>query len=365
LYKNEYDSMNTEITEIFFEPLDLDLTEPFGISGGAQQKAENVLIKLKLANGITGIGEAAPFPAVSGETQYGTISALKGISEYLKGKKVNEWSKISRSLYEIDPYAAAARCGIEMALMDAFCKTYNLPLYVLFGGEYTTLETDMTIPMGSVKHAEASAMAILNRGIKIIKIKTGSGDLNLDIERVKAVHKAAPGSPILIDGNCGYSTEDAFNFLKELKAYDIKPTLFEQPVSRDNWEGMEMITLESGILIAADESARNAEDILKIVKWGAAHVVNIKLMKSGFVEAIRMVNIAKAAGLQLMIGGMVESILAMTYSANFAIGNGGFGFIDLDTPMFIREHPFKGGFTQNGAIISIDKNQTGHGVELA
>jgi L-Ala-D/L-Glu epimerase len=92
-------------------------------------------------------------------------------------------------------------------------------------------------------------------------------------------------------------------------------------------------------------------------------VLNIKLMKMGVVEAIDVVGVARAAGLGLMIGGMVESILAMSCSACFAAGIGGFRFVDLDTPMFLAENPFRGGFVQRGAMLSLAEIGAGHGVE--
>jgi L-Ala-D/L-Glu epimerase len=121
---------------------------------------------------------------------------------------------------------------------------------------------------------------------------------------------------------------------------------------------------EAGVPIAADESARSAADVLRLAREGAAHVINIKLMKAGVTEALRMIAIAQAAGLGLMIGGMVESILAMTFSAHLAAGIGGFSFVDLDTPLFVAEHPFAGGFAQSGGALTLG-DAPGHGVDLA
>ena len=87
-------------------------------------------------------------------------------------------------------------------------------------------------------------------------------------------------------------------------------------------------------------------------------------MKSGVVEALAIWNVATSAGLKIMIGGMLESVLAMSFSAHFAAGLGGFTYVDLDTPMFIREHPFVGGFEQEGARLSVARVEAGHGVTV-
>jgi L-Ala-D/L-Glu epimerase len=111
-------------------------------------------------------------------------------------------------------------------------------------------------------------------------------------------------------------------------------------------------------------SARSEHDVRELVSRRAADAINIKLMKSGVAGSLAMIEAAKAGGLRLMIGGMVESILAMTFSAQMAAGSGGFSWVDLDTPMFIANNPFKGGFTQDGERLSVAHIDRGCGVEI-
>jgi L-alanine-DL-glutamate epimerase-like enolase superfamily enzyme len=101
-----------------------------------------------------------------------------------------------------------------------------------------------------------------------------------------------------------------------------------------------------------------------LIREGAVDAVNIKPMKSGVVESLAIWDVATAAGLDLMIGGMLESVLAMSFSVHFAAGLGGFKYVDLDTPMFIAEHPFTGGFEQDGARLSVARVEAGHGVRV-
>lgn len=355
---------NTCIVSVDHGKLTLPLTEPFAIASGAQASAENVWVRITLANGVVGIGEAAPFTAVSGETQQSTLKAIENLKSIVLGKDVRNWMPIAHSLNEKEHDAAAARCGIEMALLDALTKHFNIPLHVFFGGSGIKLETDMTITAGGIKHAEQSAKAIFKRGISSIKIKTGGADLDYDVKRLKAIHKAVPHATLLMDGNCGYTADGAIKFVKLLEKEKIYPILFEQPLPRDDWEGMAKVSRSIAMPVCADESARDSKDILKIIKMKCANAVNIKLMKCGVEEAVRMMAIAEAAGLQLMIGGMVESILAMSFSAHLAAGRGSFTYVDLDTPLFIKKHPFTGGFKQKGAILTLDADYAGHGVEL-
>ncbi len=283
----------------------------------------------------------------------------------LEGQDAQRWRPLAAALLAADPHAAAARCGLEMALLDALTKRCGLPLWVFFGGAGTTLQTDMTITAGSTAHAAASARAIAGRGIATIKIKIG-GDPAIDVARVAAVHEAVPSAPLILDGNCGYDAAGALALLDQLRALDIRPALFEQPVTRYDLDGLAAVSraaVRHGTPVAADESVTTPADALQIARRQAAQVINIKLMKAGIVAALDIAAICRSAGIGLMIGGMVETTLAMTVSAHFAAGLGGFAFVDLDTPMFMAEQPLQGGWVQTGATLDVGAVAGGHGVE--
>jgi len=355
-------TVSTVISNVRFVALDVPLIEPFAIATGAQPVAHNVLVEVQLADGIRGYGEGAPFPAVTGETQASTLAALANFRDLLVGRDARQWRTLATELNASNTKAAAARCALEAAVLDALTKQAQLPLWAFFGGASTMLETDMTITAGSVDHAAQSARAIVRRGIKTIKIKIG-GAPALDVERIAAVHAAAPDAPLILDGNCGYDADGALALLEELRAAHIPVALFEQPVTRHDIDGLARVTREGDVLVAADESVTTAADALRVVEARAANIVNIKLMKAGIVEGLAIAAICQSAGIGLMIGGMVETLLAMNVSAHFAAGLGGFRFVDLDTPMFMAEQPFVGGWQQSGGQLSIGHVQAGHGVE--
>lgn len=352
----------TMIRSLAVEHLNIPLHSPFGISGGAQAIAENLLVTVELADGTRGYGEAAPFPAFNGETQDQAAAAVVAAGGLIEGADVREWRRLAAALAVAPDAVGSARCAIETALLDALTRRGQMPLWAFFGGVGTTLETDMTITTGTVAQASADAQKILDHGIRTIKIKIGLGGLSLDIERVAAVAAVAPESPLILDGNGGFLADNALQLIAALHEHNIQPVLFEQPVSADDWEGLRQVTMWSGVPVAADESASSAGDVLRIAQERAAHVVNIKLMKTGIVEALDIAAMCRVARIRLMIGGMVESILAMTTSACFAAGQGGFHYVDLDTPMFMAENPFDGGFVQTGATLDLSSITAGHGV---
>ncbi|MGQ9928070.1 MAG: dipeptide epimerase [Chloroflexaceae bacterium] len=353
----------TIIRALTVERLDIPLLAPFGIAGGAQDVARNLLVRLELADGTRGYGEAAPFPAFNGETQASALAAIEAVRPHLEGADARTWRAIAAMLREKIGNAGSARCAIETAVLDALTRRAGIPLYVFFGGASNALETDMTITTGTVEEAAVAARAILERGMRVIKVKIGAGDMSLDLARIGAIHAVAPDAPLILDGNGGMSTDTTLALLEALRVRGLRPALLEQPVPADDREGLQQLTRCSGVPVAADESAASAASVLRLAAERAADVVNIKLMKCGVVEALEIAAIARATGLGLMIGGMVESMLAMTMSAHFAAGLGGFTFVDLDTPMFLAENPFNGGFRQHGAWLRLDHIAAGHGVE--
>jgi L-alanine-DL-glutamate epimerase-like enolase superfamily enzyme len=354
----------TKIISLEAGALDLPLTEPFAIATGARVIAANVLVRLTLADGTVGLGEAAPFPEVSGETQASCLAAVQSTREWLVGRDARQYRPLSAELGKTTGTQAAARCALEMAILDAMTRHWRIPLWVFFGGQGTTVHTDMTITAGDADHAAQAAAAVLARGISTIKIKVGALSPDQDAERVIAVRRVAPHAPLIVDGNGGYTPDQATRLLDRLRAAGIALELFEQPVDRADWMEFRRRTAGQDVRLCADESARSAADVLRLIADDAVDVVNIKPMKCGVVEALAIWHVARAAGKRIMIGGMVESSLSMSFSVHLAAGLGGFAYADLDTPMFMQGDPFGGGFRQRGSELDVAHVDAGHGVHL-
>ncbi|KAF2558650.1 hypothetical protein F2Q68_00017387 [Brassica cretica] len=274
---------------------------------------------------------------------------------------------------------ASVRAGVEMAMIDAAAKSVGVPLWKLFGGASNSITTDITehyssivfidvdlnVQIPIVSPAEASYLAAKYReeGFKTLKLKVGK-NLKADIQVLQAIREVHPASSFILDANEGYKTEEAIEVLQKLYEMKVTPVLFEQPVHRDNWEGLRHVTRVAkyrfGVSVAADESCRDLTDLKRIVKDDVVDVVNIKLAKSGVLEALEVIELARSSGIELMIGGMVETRLAMGFSGHLAAGIGCFRFIDLDTPLLLAGDPVQGGYKASGAVYEFN-DEGGHG----
>jgi L-Ala-D/L-Glu epimerase len=349
------------IVDVKIEAWDVELLEPFGIATGAQVLAQNVLLTLELASGKRGLGEAAPFPAVNGETQADALAALNAVRAELlgyEGVDANGLSAEARDRLEATPSALAA---LEIALLDAACREREASLFDYFGGREPRLYTDITIPTGDADTAAAAAGRALRNGFRTLKIKVGGAAFDHDLERLRRIAAAAPRARLLLDANASLSGEHAIELVAGLGEQRSNVVLFEQPCAREDFAGARRVRA-AGIRVAADEDARTLSDLTRLHAERAADVINFKLTKSGVSRVLAMIAEARRLGFGLMLGGMVETRLAMTFSACIAGGQGGFEELDLDTPLFMKDDRLAGGFEQHGPQLELARIRCGHGV---
>src|SRR5690606_26393749 len=189
--------------------------------------------------------------------------------------------------------------------------------------------------------------------------------LDADARRLRAIHAHAPEAELLLDANASLTAQEALELLTAAGPARSKVRLFEQPTAADDWDGLAQVERDGGVPVAADESARSLAEVAELARRRAVSVINVKITKTGVLDAWQIFSTARAHGLDLMIGGMVETELCMTTSACLAAGFGGVRFVDLDTPLFLGERPLRGGFVQSGPELRVDGIRGGHGVELA
>ena len=347
------------IQKLDFRSVDIPLNESFKISGGGSEVARILLLRWTSDSGEFGWGEAAPFPAYDGYDRETVVDSLKAITPLLDDIELRDIYRISDTLGGQIPGPLLA--ALEMAWFDLKGRIEGIPVYEIFGGiQQEELKTGITVVVGDSDHAERSAMKFQKQGFRRLKIKI-QGDVELDIARIEAVHRCASDAQLLLDANCGYSKVDAVRLVSEIEKRSLPVSFIEQLFDPSDSDAQRSLSEFSSIPMLADESCTRSDEVLNLIQKGGFDGINLKTQKSGVLEAVRMQELAQKQKARLMIGGMVESPLSMTFSAHLATSLGGFDWIDLDTPLFMPDHPFSGGIDFKGDIVLLN-NTAGHGV---
>jgi len=273
-----------------------------------------------------------------------SVTTAQTLATSLLGTPAAHYRRSVQQLQEMAPDFPAARCGIETALLDAFCRSANIPLWALWGGaDVRERETDITIPITDRVRTLALAKEWYAQGFRLFKMKVGH-DVDEDIRRIESIHQHFPDVAFLVDPNQGFTRITASTFIEGVRKVGGTIVLLEQPLPKEDLEGSAWLRRTYHIPIAADESVRTVADAQRVIQHQGADFINLKITKSGVMETLDIVSLAKHSGVQLMIGGMLETRVAMGCSLSLVLGIGGIDILDLDTPLLLTHDPVVGGF---------------------
>lgn len=336
---------------------------PFTIATGTMNFAQNILIKIHTNEGIIGFGECSAFPMIAGETQATCFEMAKSFAHLWKNKNPLQ---IEERLQELDWFIAGnytAKSAFDLALYDIAAKNINLPLYKYLGGEKRKIESDLTIGIGTPLEMANKAIEFVQKGVNIIKVKLGKRPVE-DIDRIKAIRDAIGyKTAIRIDANQGWSYEEAVEALSSLGKFDIQ--FCEQPMRTYNNHRLPELMEISPIKIMADESVFTHYDAEEIIRNKACHYINIKFAKSGGInEALKIDAVAEKNNIVCMMGGMLESRVALTAKVHFAMAHKNIQFYDLDTCLLGHKiDPVIGGVKYEGMHLKLS-DSIGIGVDV-
>lgn len=339
---------------------------PFAISGETLETADFTLIQILDEDGRVGIGEGSPFPSLTGDNVHGVQPAAQEIlNQLMGGTTLAAMQNLRRNKEEWFTNSPSAYVGVEMALWDLFGKQTNLPLAALWGQRMKEqVTTDITLPLMPAAVVGEFWSLFSSYGFNVIKIKV-SGNLDADLDLVNTMMKLVPaGSQFTLDGNRGYELASAVQLVQRLRRSGHQPLFFEQPLPADDWDGLKRVEEEAGVPVCLDETVMSAEDAIRVVQEKTASMINLKITKSGIEETRKIIAIARSAGIALMIGGMLESEIAMGTSLQLACGMGWISHFDLDTPFFFKEHVTTDSPWHRKNAELIRPNAPGIGVEL-
>ena len=313
---------------------DLELIHPFKIARRAVDQLRQV-ISVAIDGGL---GESAP-ARFYGETVETIQAALEILGPSIDGN-FDAIQSVMAQLESALHGHYAAKSAIDMALHDRLGKALGVPLYRLWGLDPdATPCTSFTIGLDEPEIMQQKVHEA--KDYPILKVKLGT---SRDLEIIRALREVTD-KPIYVDANTAWTPKEAVRKIRDLVPYGIE--LIEQPTKPDDLEGLKFVREHSALPIIADESVKRAADIPALV--GCVDGVNIKLVKcGGLLEAIRIIHIARAHGLQVMIGCMIESSLGITAAAHLTPL---VDYADLDGHLLIANDPYAGVTLDAGKLI--------------
>ena len=327
---------------------------PFTIATGTMHYAQNIFIRIHTNTGLYGVGECSAFPMIAGETQATCFEMAKDFAAIWKGKDASQIAARMEELHAAIAFNSTIKSSFDMALYDLAAKASQQPLYRFLGARHSKkLETDITVGIGEPAAMAKQAVAFTRQGFRIIKIKLGKEPAE-DVERIQQI-RAAVGNEILlrIDANQGWSFDGAVYALQNLAPYQIQ--FCEQPMRYWNDHALPALRQLSPVKIMADESVFDHHDAGRLIAAGACDYVNIKFSKSGGIrEAIRINAVCEKNNIPCMMGGMLESRVALSAFAHFALAHDNIIFNDMDTCMLGHQlDPVTGGVQYNGCYVEV------------
>jgi L-alanine-DL-glutamate epimerase-like enolase superfamily enzyme len=328
---------------------ELPFQYPFTISNGRTKTHQPTLIVALQLGPWVGIGEA-PAIAYYNITVEQMIADLEAKKRMVEKFAFTEPERYWHYLHHLFPQNPFLVCALDMAGWDLAGKMKGKPLYQLWNTPWeNTPATDYTIGIDTIDNMVAKMKA---KPWPIYKIKLGSPD---DIAIIKAL-RSHTDVPFRVDANAGWTLEEALEKIPQLAALGVE--FVEQPLAKDNWEGMKVLYEQSPLPLLADESCVFESDVAKCHQH--FHGINIKLTKcSGITPAIRMIQQARSLNMKVMMGCMNESTVGSAAIANFLPQ---LDYADLDGPLLLTEDKAVG-LTYTEGQVKVSGNP-GLGVQL-
>ncbi len=319
------------------EVLNLRTRHPFIIARGGQSDYRTVWVRLIDQDGVEGWGEAAP-AKIYGETTETVLAALQAYSEHLPADPLDlesaerTWERSLR----LNP---SARAALSSAMHDLAGKRLGVPVYRMWGLDPARApRSTFTIGIDTAEKLRQKVQEA--EAYPILKIKLGTDRDREILETIRAL----TDKELRVDANTGWTVKQAIRMLPVLEEFGV--TVLEQPLPAEDLDGLAAVTQASDIPVIADESCLTAADIPRLV--GKVDGINIKLAKCGSLrEALRMIAIARAHHMMVMVGCMIESSIAITAAAHFTPL---VDIVDLDGAALLAGDPFVGATIDGGQV---------------
>jgi L-Ala-D/L-Glu epimerase len=328
------------------------LRRPFVTAVRAADALDVLLVAVTDSDGRTGWGEVALSWRVTGESVVGARAVVHGpLADAITGLPVDD---ARGPLAGAVAHNAAARAAVDTALWDVAAQVRGVPLHRLLDpASPAETRTDMTLSAGEPDAVLGAAAEHVTEGFGTLKVKLGVDPARDD--RVLRALRAGPaaGVRLRVDANQGWTAAEAIRLVRGWEDDGLGVELVEQPTPAHDVEALAAVTAAVDTPVLADESVWDVRDLREVLRTRAADLVNVKLAKCGGITAARtLVNTAAEAGVGVLVGSMLESVVGVTAAAHLAATLPGHVH-DLDAGRWLRDPPVTGGahYAPGGRIV--------------
>jgi L-alanine-DL-glutamate epimerase-like enolase superfamily enzyme len=305
-----------KVVDVTARPVNLVLRTPMALLGGSVSSIDNVLVEVHTSDGVVGLSEATPRPAINGESVASVVSMVTGpLAAALQGVDVGGLSAIEQRLQAVagNPIAKSA---VETAALDGLAKTLGVSCHSLLGGFATEVPVAALLPLGDPKSVAELADELRTRhGITAFKIKVGR-DIDRDEAAVKEVRGRQPDATLCADANGGFTPVDAKRFLRFAQEYGLVSV--EEPVKRNGQLPRNALLGRPGVEIVGDESCGEVDTALAALKADDVTALTVKVGRTGVSGSSKLRSVADWLGAPVIMGYEHVSSLGAAASLAFA-----------------------------------------------
>ncbi len=293
------------ITALRVTSVKLPLKEVFQVSFRVVTDADVVLLELETDEGLIGVGEVVPLPRFNGQSVESVTAAIEQyMRPYIVGEDPFRMNRILDRAGRAVAGNMPALCAVDLALHDLVARALGRPVVDLLGGAVRDrVVAVIEMPIEDPERSAARALALVADGFKAFKPKVGRDPLD-DAGRLAAIRGAVgEGVTLRVDVNQAWTVDQAIGFLRESERLGVGLELIEQPVPKWDLEGLARIRSRTDVPVMVDESVFTPQDAMRVIRAGAADIINIKQNKSGGLRgAMKIAAIAEAAGVEYLLG---------------------------------------------------------------
>ncbi|PPA69825.1 mandelate racemase/muconate lactonizing enzyme family protein [Jeotgalibacillus proteolyticus] len=327
------------------------LKKPFKTALRTLAVAQSVGVKMTTEDGKTGYGEAPPTHVITGDSLASIEAAINEVmAPVLLNESLLERENLLFRLNKSMVNNTSAKAALDCAIHDLLAQYAGMPLVHFLGGSKTEFLTDYTVSVNEPEEMAGDAHQFVQDGFSILKIKVGTGTIQQDLDRIKAIReKAGYGCRLRLDANQGWTAKEAIYAIRKMEDAGMDIELVEQPVKAHDIQGLKQVTDHTSTPIMADESVFSPQDAIQVLQTRSADLLNIKLMKAGGIhQALTINKLAEAYGVPCMVGSMIETKIGITAAAHFAASQHNITHFDFDAPLLLAKDIVSGGVEYRG-----------------